>query len=82
MTSVILYQPEETFELLLICWKRSLDDCLNLFRVRSKVIAAEDVSEVLDRGLNKDIFLTLEFHSCLTQGLENKSEYTKMIVQV
>ena len=54
MTSVILYYPEETFELFSICWGRSLDDCLNFLRVRSKVIAAEDMSEVFDRWLNED----------------------------
>ena len=61
---------------------RSLDDCLNYLRVRSKAIAAEDVSKVLDLRFNELIFLAFELYFGLTQGLENESEYTKMIVQV
>ena len=66
MTTVVLYQPEETFDLFSICRERSLDDCFDFAGVGSKTIAAENVSEVFDRRLNKATFLAFELDSRLT----------------
>ncbi len=51
MTTVLLYQPEDTFELFSICWGRSFDDCFDFIGVGSNAIAAVNVSEIFDRRL-------------------------------
>ena len=66
MTTVVLYQPEETFELFSVRWGRSFDNCFDFAGVESKTIAAENVSEVLDRRLNENKFLAFELDSRLT----------------
>ena len=66
MATVLMYQSEETFELFSVRWKRSFDNCLDFAGVVSKTMAAENVSDVLDRRLNENTFLTFKLDSCLT----------------
>ena len=66
MTTVVLNQLEETFELFSICLGRSVDDCIDFIWVGSKTIAAEKVSEVLDRRYNEDTFFAFVLYSSLT----------------
>ena len=66
MTAIVLYQPEKTFELFSICRGQCFDNCFDFAGVGLKTIAAENVSEVLNRRLNKDTFFAFKLHSCLT----------------
>ena len=65
MPTVLLYQPEETFDLFAVRWGRSFDNCFDLAGVGSKTIAAENVFKVLDRRLNENTFLACELDSRL-----------------
>ena len=66
MTTIVLYQPEETFKLFSNCRGRSHDDCFDFFGVGSKTIAAENVSKVLNRRLHEHTIVAFERHSCFT----------------